>query len=290
MDYFIKINTLDNIILSCDMLRLKFKFNEYSSKEFFSYIKELEYYNHINLEYHESRGLFKYRNLFNIVIPVNKSSFALGVGFNGVKSSDKKSCFIEFNPNKCLFENSILLDIIQYIKYYSFDLELVRYDLAIDIPIKRSCVTLMKDLRNYRKNYYLDLNSNSLENLTEYLGTRNSNGFVKLYNKKLEQKLDYDLTRLEITLEDYDYENFQKQLPVLYFNKNMNLFEYNELNDTDKVLIGLMSDNLNKNIYFKMLGRVKQEKLKKYIFDTTKVEINISDYLELVKRVKQIYA
>ena len=69
--------------------------------------------------------------------------------------------------------------------------------MAIDIPVARSRLRLVKDQRKYTLMKY------SNENMTEYLGVRSSHGQVKLYNKALERGLESDLTRLEITV---DYE------------------------------------------------------------------------------------
>ena len=289
MEYFIKHATNNGLILSCDMLRLSFKVDTNSFKQITLFLKEISIKGVISYEYYESRAYYNFRNLFKIVINFNKSVFSLGLGFNGSKTSEKSSCFIEFNPNKCLFHNSILFEILGFIKVRSAGFDFSRFDLAVDIPVKRSLVCLLKDLRNYRKNYYLVQDSLSLDNVTEYLGQRNKNGFVKAYNKKLEQKLDYDLTRIEITLDSFDFENFNKHFPKIVYLKNLDLITYNSLNDTDKVLVSLLLENVNVNIYLKALGRVKQEKISNIILNSVMLDIGLFDFLNIVNKIKNIY-
>lgn len=289
MRYYNCIKTRDNFIISCDMLRLKFKIAERYFKEFNSFINDLEFNGYLHIKFYESRSYYNYRNLFEITDIKNNCSFALGLGFNGAKKEEMGNCFIEFNPNKCLFDICVIKLILGFFRSVSSGFELVRYDLAIDVPVKRSAVSLVKDLRNYKKNYYLDLQSNSLDNLTEYLGVRNKNGFVKLYNKTLEQKLNYDLTRVEITLDSFDYENMKKHLPKIVCQRQIDFIEYNSLNDTDKVLISLLSESVNANLYLKMLGRVKCEKLSKILFNSVMLDIGQTDYYNLVTEIKNIY-
>ena len=86
--------------------------------------------------------------------------------------------------------------------------------MAIDIPIARSRLRLVKDQRKYMLMKY------SNENMTEYLGVRSSHGNVKLYNKALERGLESDLTRLEITV-DYErcsWGEFKRLFPVVLDN------------------------------------------------------------------------
>lgn len=154
------------------------------------------------------------------------------------------------------------------------------------MPFKRSGVCLLKDLRHYSK-YVIDIGANTLDNITEYLGSRNSNGFVKLYNKKIEQKLNYDLTRLEITLDSLNYSNFNKQFPEIYTYADNNFLTYNTLNETDKVLLLLLRNDINNNIYLKMLGRKKTLKLRNLLFDK-QILVSEYDFNTLVKVVKEI--
>lgn len=101
--------------------------------------------------------------------------------------------------------------------------------MAIDIPVARSRLRLVKDQRKYTLMKY------SNENMTEYLGVRSSHGQVKLYNKALERGLESDLTRLEITV-DYErrsWGEFRRLFPVVLDNGSQ---LPDDLNGTDYVL------------------------------------------------------
>lgn len=94
--------------------------------------------------------------------------------------------------------------------------------MAIDIPVARSRLRLVKDQRKYTLMKY------SNENMTEYLGVRSSHGQVKLYNKALERGLESDLTRLEITV-DYErcsWGEFKRLFPVVLDNGSQLLLYY----------------------------------------------------------------
>lgn len=287
MRYYSCIVTDKDLILSCDMIRLSFELNEYQTKQFNNYVNNLAIENSdYGFTMFESRSLFNYRYMLNF--KKGESSFVVGLGFNAISKLDFNKCFIEFNPNKCL-SNGYICPILNYLKSFTKYLELVRFDFAIDIPVVRSLVSLSKDKRDYNKIYRLEKTSINIENITEYLGKRNNNGFVKLYNKTIECNLDYALTRLEITLDSLDYKNFLSQFPLVYYNTNYNLMNYANLSATDKVLFSLLSENENKNLYLKMLGRDKQEKFKNMLFNTEKVTITENDFYSLIYKVREIY-
>lgn len=139
--------------------------------------------------------------------------------------------------------------------------------------------------------YRIDINSINMKDCTEYLGTRNTNGFVKLYNKQIESKLDKPLTRLEITLDRLDYENFVKQLPKVYYPKKISVFDLQELNDTEKVLCVLLSENKNCMSYVNMLGRTMKEKIKKILYNEDSiVSVKEFEFYNLIFSIKQIIA
>lgn len=290
MFYYKSLKINDNLIISCDMIRLSFNLNNNTLVLFNKFINSLSLKNSI-YEFHSytSLKMFSYRTL--ITFDANKNfSFVVGLGFNSAVSSEKNKCFIEFNPNKCLstyFVNPIL----DFIKEHANFVEIVRFDFAIDIPVKRELLTLQKDLRKYQKHFYVNVSSNSLSNITEYLGTRNSNGFVKVYNKTIEQNLDYDVTRVEITLDNFKYDNFIKNLPTFYYfdNENFNLFDFNSLNNTDKVLLSLINDNINYNVYLKMLGRGKKEKFEKFFKFRKQLFVSELDFYKFCDIVFSIF-
>lgn len=144
----------------------------------------------------------------------NGTTFYLGVGVYGKAPSEYwETVKLEFNPAKigaCPWFNQLYSALIAAAKYVDFK----RFDVAIDIPVARSRLRLVKDQRKYGLLKY------SNENMTEYLGVRSTHGQVKLYNKALEQKKTGDLTRLELTV-DYDHaswKEFQRIFPVVLDN------------------------------------------------------------------------
>lgn len=137
-----------------------------------------------------------YREMFKV--PVNDTSIVIGLGKVG-KETDHKSGFLEFNPAKTYPSEQLEYIYRRIVSTPEVTLELVRWDFATDYPILRSEVSLMRD-----KRHYTFVVSNGV---TEYLGTRNKNGFVKLYDKQKELEAKgitckEPKTRLEITIEE----------------------------------------------------------------------------------------
>lgn len=119
------------------------------------------------------------------------SSVALGIGFM------EKSCridmhrgFIEFNPNK-VAKDKRFWALLEKIQPYIAHAALKRFDLAFDLPLPRNDVRLEKDRRIYK--------SVVSSGITEYLGVKNTAGYVKVYDKAKEMGKRGDLTRIELT-------------------------------------------------------------------------------------------
>lgn len=183
---------------------------------------------------------------------------------------------IEFNPSKVCLDSEFMFLYGQLLTFIPrFRLRPVRFDLAIDLPVARDRVYLLKDQRLYEEYSYSAINK------TQYLGVRNNHGRVKVYNKALEQKLDIDLTRIEITI-DYDkstYGEVEKILPRLYILDNFQLSI--DISGTDKViLVAVMNDMTLLN----ELGRTKKEKIKSYLRE---IEYNLTLEYEKYNNVLQ---
>lgn len=108
---------------------------------------------------------------------------------------DKKAGFtildcmrVEVNPNKHM-HTKLLNKLLPFIHSVVADGYIDKFDYAVDIPVKPDNVVVL----NTRK--MLGLNRG-----TRYYGASHQHGFVKIYNKTKESKLDYDLTRFETTL------------------------------------------------------------------------------------------
>lgn len=306
---------IDNyLFMSCDMLRIKFNMNETMLNKFNKFITTHEIKNNnVLVKKYFNISLFKYRNLLAISDLETKNSFSLGLIYNDLNKITN-DCFIEFNPNKCLneFGTGLVQPFLEYIKRFGSHIELVRYDLAIDIPIEREFVSLDKDMRKYTKlwftdvetnysqivsdiekkqiHYKIDVKSKSLSNSTEYLGQRNKSGFVKLYNKQIESDLDKPTTRLEITLDSISYDKFIQVLPNISIYKNVSQSDLDNLNDTEKVLLKLLQQNSNCDLYLKQLGRKMQDKLKRILYTNDSVldKISKKDYFKLANNIMNL--
>lgn len=305
---------VDNyLFMSCDMLRIKFTMSEDRLKQFNRYIDKYTMKNlNLKVEPYYNQGKFKYRNLIVITDLETKYSFSMGLQFNDL-SKVTNDCFIEFNPNKTMNENGtgLVQVFLDYIKDYGSRVELVRYDVAIDIPVERQFVTLNKDMRKYSKlwvadvedsynqilqdmekkqiSYKIEVKSKDLSNCTEYLGQRNKGGFVKLYNKQIESSLMSSLTRLEITMDTLSYIDFMKHLPNVNVFKDVSS-ELDNLNDTEKVLLKLLQQNSNCDLYLKQLGRKMQDKLKKILYANYSIvdKITKENYFQLASTISEI--
>lgn len=245
---------VDNLKYSIDMIRFKFELTRYYQDELYLILKQIQTY-----DYFASNKSFHYRELYKIKTSDLIYSFSLGIGFNGMKSQDKKLCFIEFNPNK-LFDSYELIRILTFLNN-RVELVLANYDIAIDIPYNKKFVSLVKDKRIYKKFCY-DCDG---RNTTEYLGQTAESGRIKLYNKTIESELDYELTRLELTTSCTDYLVVQKQLPKLLVCGDLDMLASTKLSKSDFVLLQLLWLCDDPSFYFKQLGRDKQEKLKPYV-------------------------
>ncbi len=209
-------------------------------------------------------GVGEYKNNFNFSLS-NDSSFYLGYKHNSNKIG---SCSwkIELNPNKCLpcdFFDRLLRFFICRSKYKT--LRISQADIAIDFPLPRKNFFLQKDKRIY------STVNDGLDNITEYLSRHNSNGFCKLYNKSVESKLDYDLTRFEITLQDFSKQNVCLVFPEIhYYDYSQIKFDDTlpKLSQNDDVLLELIRLHPDK---FQYLSRRKKQLLKPYLSLSAKV-------------------
>lgn len=198
-----------------------------------------------------------------------KGVVSLGRQLNFLKEN-ANSGFIEFNPNKCM-SFAAFQKFFEEFSQLCINLELVRYDCAIDIPVKRNSIKMIRSSRcNYEylvqdKKEGLVLNSS----VTEYQGRRNKNKFTKLYDKTKESHLDYDLSRIEFTFDRNELEF--KNLPQFYVydNKIIKDINLNKLSQNELVFVDLMRNSEDKNYYLKNITYRFKKKIEPYINDAT---------------------
>ena len=221
-----------------------------------------------------------YRHLFSC--KYDDFTFVIGCGLILAEHSSGMDCFIEFNPNKC--DMSYIFLILDRIRVFIHPINneyfrLIRWDLAIDLPFTRSDVVLVKE----GKRSYCKQISNSV---TEYLGVRNTTGFVKLYDKTVESDLYYDLTRLEITLDNFEDIKLPSVCILGAYDDNLV-----DLSNTDKVLLRLLRsvDYDVQQQCLKDMGKTKRRKIKEYLFPkSNKLEYNVMCIDYVILQIKEI--
>lgn len=252
----------ENISYSIDMIRLRLDFGLLERiTEFGNWCSKFE---HVHIEsFPLSTKAHSYRYLFKITC-TNNSSFVCGLGFNGDDRDSAVIGFLEFNPNK-VASDCKFIEFFEVLKNFCPRTDIVRWDLAVDVPLKREYCSLIKDKRKY------SMVRNSVKDCTEYLGRRSSSGFVKLYNKSVEDELDEDITRLEITVDGkMNYSEFCTLLPQIDISDyQLSLSQNDEsLSSTDALIVDLIRKLplSERQFYFKRLHSHKRVKLRPFIY------------------------
>ena len=262
LSYYNELHDENGYIYSIDKLRIEFSLDKQYAQSFADYmgqITRIEIHKH-----HDNYEWFKYRNFWTIKYDAGVS-MTIACGLNGKDvTSDVLTGYIEVDPNKAGHYEQFWVDyktIKSFCKYFN----LKRCDIALDIPVKRKYLILEKNNRKYNQEFH------SHDNKTEYLGKRSHIGYVKLYNKTMESKLDYDLSRLEITCL-LSSESYKQYFPAVYDISRRNKLsdELEELTDTERGIVE-MASILTRNgddaglMIFNSMGRYMKEKLKKFI-------------------------
>lgn len=139
------------------------------------------------------------------------SSITLGIGF--MEPSCKVNMhrgFVEFNPNKVAADKRFWR-LLEKLAGCVAHAELKRFDLAFDLRKGRKDCRLSKDRRTYKA-----VISNGI---TEYLGQKNTPGYVKVYDKAAELRLaeGVQLTRIELTCGgDWDADQLKQHWPQVH--------------------------------------------------------------------------
>lgn len=273
LKYFDCYKNENNVIYSVDMLRFRFYCDDSLKQKICDFVSS-----NFNYDIYRSAKSFGYSVLLDIKCNNAVNHFVIGLGFNGLKKSESRSCFIEFNPNKVgsSFELSALLD---FMFSLSLCFVLVLYDLAVDLPFSKKYISLIKDRRVYKKFVY----DSEGVNVTEYLGSGADAGRIKLYNKSIESDLDYDLTRLELTTRSLDYLVVSKQFPKLLVCGFSDSFYSFKLSKTDLVLLELLYTCDDPSYYFKRLGKDKQKVLLPFVSQNFDLGFNEEVFSYLLK-------
>lgn len=217
--------------------------------------REIPWFGRIKFE-RPGYGIRNYHENLVIVVDTGESFYFAVRPNTDAPSEYWETCKVEFNPAKvgcCLQFMEFYNQLIEGCKWVDFK----RFDVAIDIPVPRENVMMFKDIRKYTSIEY------SAANKTTYLGCRTQHGQVKLYNKQLESKLEFPLTRLEITL-DYakcTYSEFKRLFPRV-----VAMTSVENLKDTDLVLCMAC---LEHEEYLRMLGRKMRKKIETLLHEAS---------------------
>lgn len=191
-------------------------------------------------------------------------SFWLGYQHNTEKLSENYYLVLEYNPNKCrVMPGTIIFDILErFFKYTDF--EVVSCDVAIDIPVNINDLIVCKGKKKVYKIF--DYGG---DNKTYYLGE--GFGRVKVYNKKIESGLSYELTRYEVSckvglkrLKISDFESNHKPDKIYYL-------EGLESGDSSfRCMLWAVINGYSVN----ELSRDYQKRVKEYMNDKTLLKID----------------
>jgi len=237
------------------------------------------YYRKSSIKEHRHNFHFEDYSLFG------KCKFWLGVQHNSRGSSPLVDLVLEYNPNKCV--GSPILDYILSNFYINNPhAEVRKMDVAIDIP------TNILDLRLYKDRRDLTVIDKGSDNKTYYVGARGSEGHIKLYNKKRESDLDYELTRYELTITPKEYidkivGSYSLDPGLLISVTDVNNFQLDmDLKGQDKLNIIACIDNPS---LLSLLDKRKAKKIKDTIssispvcFDIGSINNTISDFLKTI--------
>lgn len=205
-------------------------------------------------------------------------SFWLGTHFQTYEKT-LDTWKLELNPNKCM-PCEFVSELFFLLKSHSKMIEVSEFDLAVDIPILREDVFLIKDNRKY------SLYQNSQSDKTEYLGSRHTQGFVKLYNKQLEQKLKEPLTRFEMTCTTFDVESILHKVPTIYILKNqLEIIDLN-LNATDLFILKTLLSEPSRIVELGRYQRIKIEKAME--FSVCQFDVDKSTFYKLISYLKDL--
>lgn len=275
----------DNLnIYSVDMLRINLEMRLDEVENILKYFYSVVRFDIV--EYPPCFQDFKYKYMFTVTYELG-STMAIGLCFNGTSQSENLKGFIEVNPNKCFIKPQCLVD-IYFTLSRCIDFKVVRWDLAVDIPIDRLSVVLGKDQRKY------ELICKNKEDKTEYLGRRNEVGRVKVYNKTVESNLDITLTRCEITMPNYSDLNFSMKLdsiiPEVWIAGSESGLKLSDLSVMQAVLVELIRKEENPTLYLKRLKWEQRKKLEPYVFDGYKrLEVDVSCVEYIITELKEFF-
>lgn len=266
-----------DIKYSIDMVRLKVEI----PVKVFEVIVKKQFDFEPNIKYKMMTSISAYRHNFYIEdydIFGCKCGFWLGATHNSRKHSDHTDVVIEYNPNKCV-ESPILNYLLDNIFKDNRYVEVKSFDLAIDIPCNILDLNVSQCGNMNRRIF-----DNGSDDRTYYFRKGKSNGAIKIYNKKRESKLSYELTRYEITLNPNMYicDMSAYTVPTDLFVpvRNVNNFQFPiDVKGVDKVLLLACMEHSE---YLRDLERRKRKKIEQLLAENCSINFDFKYIYDLI--------
>lgn len=254
MKYHNPVQAADNLILSIDNVVLDVYISAPKARDaLMGLLDKLPLQYAVEVTHWNSFRPGTFREQFSIRHQ-DGTSFWLGAVLNGRKPEWGK-VRLDFNPNK-VAGHAVFVKLLSFLVLHTRPMHrtIKRFDLAVDIPVERFSVFLVKnDARAY-------LERRHGQEFTQYLGAQSSHpGRVKLYNKTVEAHLSQPLTRLEITLApEVPYNKIP--WPTVYYLRTYQM-EMDELKatDTERFILNALLQGYGS---LNQLGRKTREKIR----------------------------
>lgn len=228
----------------------------------------------VHIEYWESFGWNKYRHNWRWSVDNESNKYSFFFSYSSNISEDLKTRFrLSYNPNKVSSCDRVLSYLLNIFRFEMEQVRIQSCDVAMDYEgVTTSDLTFDK---GRKREYKIMKYPNS--DLTYYIGNSRS-GHIKVYDKANEETknknemADYNKTRYEVTVKDtiefrnLDEWNYKGELPILYINQVVGLFDNKKLSPTDRLLLysvenGFPMDKLTKEQrrkYKKLISEVEQ--------------------------------
>jgi len=278
MQYHNAIRTGNNLTLSVDNVVLDLYISAPAARNrLMKLLETLPITHAVEVTHWNSFRPGSFREQFSIHFQ-DGNSFWIGAVLNGRKPEYGR-VRLDFNPNK-VAEHAAFQQLLRHVVSSTRPMHrtVKRFDLAIDFPVLRQDVFLVKDSRAY-------LERRHGSEFTQYLGAKASTvGRVKLYNKQTESNLGYPLTRLELTLNPatpYDEINF----PVVYYLDDLQMCfdETIKATDTERFILNAILQGCGT---LEQLGRKTREKIKRLMDGYVQyVKITEPDFNKVISQV-----
>ena len=159
-----------------------------------------------------------YAHTLSYVLP-DGNSFAVLIGRYTYETKEKgiaAEAVIDFNPNKTMGRG--LKRILGILASRSVVVAVQRFDLALDFPIQRDTLSLV---RRPGSGYQKFVDDKGV--ITEYTGRRSQHSAIKLYDKGADLGLPYPLTRLEITIDWSKFSAVKAMMPTILSSAPLDL-------------------------------------------------------------------